>query len=594
MPMLLILVCAVAIIASGNTPKRNATADKARYYYMEGQRLKAEGSPQEAYEYFKKAWQTDSSYVEAAWEYGDGRMSLNIDTLASREGLRRSLDLMRRFADKYPGNYNELELLAYYLVNLGYPEDAKNVLKTVIAHHPERTANLIELSDAYARIDSLEEAIKALDEYEKIEGPQLQLTLRKVAVMVYKGDTARSIAEFDHLIKECPSDPIPLLVKADFMKETFGLDSAGKYIFMARDMAPDNGAVKVTLANYYKALGDSVRYDDMMYESLMAEDLDLSSKVATLINYVQTLIANKSAKERGDHLFEVLLNEYPHEPQILQLSARFNMVKGNYGKAVEDMQYVVDLEPNNEKYWEELINYQLVDSQAVALRDTYAKAKNHVRTNFDMRRMVAMSYLMQDSLQSALKVYERMLSDTVPGFVYPESLSDMELLRRQSYERLSEASDILTEMGIAYNQMKRVDEGEVKYKEALRLNPENALAANNLAYSLLETHPDSLAEPERLSKIAITQHPDNATFLDTYAWVLYKMKKYPEALEYQKKAVDLVDGYEGNSELFDHYGDILFMNQKPDEAVEAWEKALKDNPENANLKKKIKQRSPIF
>lgn len=588
-----LLLCGAVLMAGGRIPQRNK--DKSRYYLIEGYRLAAADKPEEAFEYYKKAWQLDSTNAEAAWEYGNMRIALRNDSLRTDKEIARNINMMRQFVNKYPGDYNEAELFAYFLMQTKAYDESASVLRNVIANNPERTSNMIDLAEVYMLQDSLEEALECLNKYEKIEGTSMKLTLQKVGYLMFHADTLRAYNELDRLIENDKTDPIPLLLKGSFISDMQGIDSAAPYLFKALEISPDNGTVKTSLANYYRIKGDSVNYDKMIYESLLAEDLDLQTKLTTLFPYLQKLIEDKSAEDRGDHLFEVLRHEYPHEDDILILSGRYHYARGDKKRAIEDLQYVVDLNSEQPAYWEELMTYELADSQMMAVRTTYGKAQKHVGGTELMKRIIAQSYMMQDSLNQAISVYEELLADTIPGFKYPDSMDDLNLLRRQNLARLDEGSNIITEMALCYSQSKMVAEAENLYKDALRLNPDNALAANNLAYSMIETHPDSLEEAERLSKVAITHQPDNMTYIDTYAWVLYKMKKYPEALEYQKKAIEMADGDdEGMEELYDHYGDILYMNQLPEEALNAWEKALELDPDNADLKKKVKQKSPIF
>ncbi len=96
--------------------------------------------------------------------------------------------------------------------------------------------------------------------------------------------------------------------------------------------------------------------------------------------------------------------------------------------------------------------------------------------------------------------------------------------------------------------------------------------------------------------MAVEQTPDNVTYLDTYAWVLFKMGEYKEALDYMRAAIEKCDknGKDDSDELFEHYGDILFVNGEPEKAVEYWEKALKLNPEKELLKRKVTHKTYFF
>ena len=80
---------------------------------------------------------------------------------------------------------------------------------------------------------------------------------------------------------------------------------------------------------------------------------------------------------------------------------------------------------------------------------------------------------------------------------------------------------------------------------------------NNYAYylSLLNL---KLELAEKMSGTVIQNNPDNATYLDTYAWVLFKKKDYRLAKFYIESAIN--NDKESSAVLIEHYGDILYLN----------------------------------
>jgi tetratricopeptide (TPR) repeat protein len=106
---------------------------------------------------------------------------------------------------------------------------------------------------------------------------------------------------------------------------------------------------------------------------------------------------------------------------------------------------------------------------------------------------------------------------------------------------------------------------------------------NNYAYYLSE-HDLELEKAKNMSLKTIKSEPDNSTYLDTYAWILYKMKDYDNALKYIEKSV--LKGGSGSSVIMEHYGDILFKVGREDEAIQIWKEAAKlDNPTDKLLLK---------
>ena len=90
----------------------------------------------------------------------------------------------------------------------------------------------------------------------------------------------------------------------------------------------------------------------------------------------------------------------------------------------------------------------------------------------------------------------------------------------------------------------------------------------------------------------VAVHTDEPTSQDTYAWVLFKKKEYPEAKAAIDRAIELTD--DPSSDIFEHAGDIYFMNGDPDGAVKFWEKALKLDPDNDLLKRKVRHKTYFY
>ena len=71
----------------------------------------------------------------------------------------------------------------------------------------------------------------------------------------------------------------------------------------------------------------------------------------------------------------------------------------------------------------------------------------------------------------------------------------------------------------------------------------------------------------------IQLEPDNATYLDTYAWVFFTQGNYVLAKIYIENAIS--KDTTGSADLVDHYGDILYMNGDKEKALEQWEKSTR-------------------
>lgn len=580
--------------------RRDDLLSKARYYNLEGIRLSAENREAEAHEYYKKAYSLDSTYSEAAWNYGLSRLMVKSDTMQSETELLRSMAMMKRFVEEHPADYHEGEYYAYVATQLLSAREAIKEYERVLEHTADRAKILSQIAELNMRIDSLSGAMDALDMLEKEEGNSAQLALTRASYYLYDKDTVNAIKVFDRLIAEKPADAIPLFLKGSLMQNINRNDSAMYYFKKTEELNPEFGQVKLALANLYNAEGDSVNYDKKMYEALLSGDFSLDDKLATIADYLQSLISGKGDTERGDTLFDVLLREYPNNARVLAMDARYNAAKGNFGKAVESISFAIDLDKGNADYWESKLRFLIADDKAADAVSIYEESKDAVVPTHNIRILGTLAYQLDKKLDKALEIYGDILADVAPGYQYPDSLNTEAFENSLTRDQRQKISDIYCEMAMAMQNSPDPEDARGAYRIALKYDIGNALAANNLAYDLCE-HTDHLEEAEELSKLALNVASDNYTYIDTYAWILFKKGDYKKALEYEDKAMKSMEeikeqyGEEpADSELFDHYGDILYMNQRPEEAVKYWEKALEYDPDNKLIKKKVDNKTHYF
>ena len=147
-------------------------------------------------------------------------------------------------------------------------------------------------------------------------------------------------------------------------------------------------------------------------------------------------------------------------------------------------------------------------------------------------------------------------------------------------ENLPLKSDFYGQIGDIYYQMGQLDQAYKAYDEALKYNDKNVVVLNNYSY-FLSLEKKDLKKAERMSALCIMLEPDNATYLDTYAWSFFVQGNYTLAKIYIESALE--KDKTKSAELVDHYGDILFINGDKSNAVEHWINA-KENGHASQLK----------
>ncbi|HAP60934.1 MAG TPA: hypothetical protein DCR93_16020, partial [Cytophagales bacterium] len=141
-------------------------------------------------------------------------------------------------------------------------------------------------------------------------------------------------------------------------------------------------------------------------------------------------------------------------------------------------------------------------------------------------------------------------------------------------------------LGDAYNALKQYPKSDRAYEDALRLDPDNLFVLNNYSY-FLSLRGENLNRARDLSTRLVELEPDNSTYLDTHAWVLYQLGEYQSAANYLKRAVN--QGSPSGT-ILEHYGDVLYRLNRVDEALKQWERALEEGGHSELLNQKISDR----
>lgn len=594
------MAIAMAILAGtiggmAGRPAKDPASDraKARYYYVEGSVALSEGRQAEAYELFKKAARTDPSYAEANYSYALMRMTLRNDTLATPTEIGRSVAMMKPYVDQYPGETEEAMNYSFLAARTGNLDEAIRVAErsdTLTGNQPNI---LLQLAQYYAGKQDFDKAISTLERFERIEGSNPDIALRKFSFMYMKGDTAALISESARLVRENPLSTDYLIIRGNTFEAIEMQDSALMCYQKAEALDPDDGRVKLTLADFYLERGDSAAYDQKSTEAMLSENIMLDEKLEMMTRYMKNIIADTTAdSRRGARLFDGLLKQYPHEPKVLDLGAQYAAAVGDPKRAQELMAYATDLEPENPDYWTRLANFYLLD-------DEYAKAMAACEKGMEKLQetpkgllfVYAMAASLSEDFGKARDIYQQLLEMELPG----ASLTDdaQTILQKAGnlpYDGLMRVARIFEMVGDGSFKTGDLERSAKEYDVVLALNPDDMMALNNYAYYLAIGGGD-LDKAEEMSRRTVADQPDNATYLDTLAWILYLKGQYAEALELQEKTMDVISpDAESTGEYWDHMGDIQYMNGQKDKAVESWKKALERDKGNKKIEEKIKHR----
>lgn len=578
--LLLSFVCLFSFFAGAvNTAdEEEMNKRKAEYFYLEALTRKESGDNATFYELMRRAHELDKS--NATYAYYLGTIQLMTNEITDDE-LRTSLDLMDDFAKAYPDELYENYVYAMLNQKMGKFDTAISVLDTLIASNPDKSALYASVADCYAGKGDFEGAVNAFNKLEEIEGKSYNISLPKVRYMMAMNDTAAVIQEGRDLLKTNPKSPLNNL----FMGELYDIlkhpDSALVYYDKALELDPENGKINLSKAFVYRQMKDSVNYEKEIRLAIFNKGVDMDTKFKMLETYVRasifendTVVVDKQKSERVENMFRSVLSEYPRETEFLKLYCSYLSFYSDYEGAAEQMQYVVDLDPTDIGSWVQLMNYKMYAHKYDEALKISEKALSYNPDDLQIKYVTGIIYSMKKDYANALKQYEFVLKENAEI----QTMND---------------ADLYSSMGDANNALKNFEEAKKCYDYAVELSPNNLLALNNYAYMLAEQNMD-IDKAEKMSKKAVDGDPENVSYLDTYAWICFVKQDYKKALEYIEKVMEIVTEEEKTGELLEHYGDILFMNARPADAVEQWKKALKLGDVSDVLERKVKHKTYFY
>jgi tetratricopeptide (TPR) repeat protein len=198
----------------------------------------------------------------------------------------------------------------------------------------------------------------------------------------------------------------------------------------------------------------------------------------------------------------------------------------------------------------------------------------------------------QDKVAEAVKIFETLLLNT-KGDDRLRPASRQTLINKYRYM-----------LSGLYTDQNKIDKAADELKELLEKEPNNPTYNNDLGF-IWADHDKNLEEAEKLIRKALvedrkkrkskgtTSDHDNAAYLDSLGWVLYKQKKYKEALPPLQDAVKEEEGR--HIEIYEHLGDVYFALDQKDKALQAWKegvrvagKSKRELKRKAEVEKKIK------
>jgi len=451
---------------------------------------------------------------------------------------------------------NLLELPDYKL--------ASEYLLKLVDLEPNNEVNFYQLADSYIYDKNYRKAISVYNRLEKIRGISKLTSMQKQKLYMQTKNFKMATNEIFKLSDKFPLDLEILEILAECYLLSDKRDLAFDIFKRIALLNPENGKIHLTLANYYRDKNNNNKSYDELRLAFSSIQLSLEVKISILASYFPLLTTNDTLKKQAYELCLIMINIHPLSPQVYAIYADLLFSDKKKNQAKEFYKKTLKIDKNFKDVWTQLLFIDVEQNNFDSLLLYSFDALNLFPTDPLYYYFYAISNLRINQPIIAFKYLE----------IGIEYVYDNPPLLKEFQISLAESSNSLQEYSYS----------DSIYEKVLSVDPDNILVLNNFSY-YLSLRKEKLEKAKTMSYKCNKLEPNNGTYQDTYAWVLFCLGEYVEARLWVEKAIK--NGSDTSFVVLEHYGDILFKLNLKQEAIVQWKKAFSINVKSQSLMKKI-------
>lgn len=570
------IVSCVLFVACGKTVLKEQksvpsvdynTAQKVKYFYAESVTQLQKGNYDAAFDLLKHCIELNPYAAEAYYGLTPLYAEMGMDTLA--------LENMEKAVSLRPDNVTYQERLAQTYLGTKQWDKAINTYERIMSYSPTRTDVLGILIQLYGQNKDYDNIIRCLDRVENIEGASEQTALSKMHIYSLKGEKDKELQVLEDLVKKHPNDMNYRVMKGNWLIQNGMHEEAFEEYQFALRQDPKHVAARLSLLDYYRTLDKDSLANALQEDILESPEIPTNDKVMLVRKVVAENEQNGADSTQVLDLFNRVLSKPQHSADMTAMYAAYLQMKNFPQDSINTVYYqALKIEPDNASVRLALIQSLWKEQNFDEIIRLSKEATQYNPDEMAFYYFLGVCYFQKGNNDASLDALRRGVSQI-------NSKSNKEFV-----------SDFYAIMGDILHEKGKSTEAYAAYDSCLQWKPDNISCLNNYAYFLSEEDKD-LDKAERMSKKTIDEEPENPTYLDTYAWILFKQQRYEEAQKYIDKVLELSPSPDAT--LLEHAGDIYSKTGNTKEAVAFWKRALEGKSKNAKLiRKKIKQRKYLI
>ena len=538
-------------------------------YFLQALVQREKGNADAAFDLLQHCIKINPQAAEAYYFLAQYYQALRGDST----NLKTAQQYILKAAELEPDNATFLETVAQSYISQAEYEKAIPVMERLYNQDKSREELLEMLFELYQQTDNNDKAIETLNRLEAAEGKSERLSYAKSEIYTNMGNKKAAIAEMRQLAQQYPNDLNFKGMYADMLLRNDEEEQALKLYNEILAEEPDNTRAQVSLRSYYRVQGEIEKADSLTEVILLNKNTTNEQRI-----YLMRQMVADSERADGDstqilNMFHKMLAGPQKNADIATLCAAYMDLKKMPRDSVRAMlQTVLSIAPDNAAARLQLVSFawDRKDHQEVITLCQDARQYNPEEMAFYYYQ--GMAYYQEEDKDKALEAFQNGI-----GVITPESNPAI-------------VSDFYAVMGDLLHQKGLARKAFEAYDSCLQWKDDNIMCLNNYAYYLSELD-EQLDKAEQMSYKTIKADPKSATYLDTYAWILFMQGRYAEAKVYIDQA--LQNDSDSSAVIIEHAGDIYAKCGDTGRAVELWQQAQQIDPENKILIRKIKRRKYI-
>jgi tetratricopeptide (TPR) repeat protein len=569
--------------------------------------LTLKGKPDQAEQAYQKAISLDASssvpYVELSRIY------------ASKGQWEKAEAELKQMVEASGANSQNLGLLAAFYESNGRLEQAEKTYQDAANAAPNgEVGPLMNLGSYYARRNSYEQALQAMNKAMSIKGDDLNIpvsiaqlhldfnkiseaeaTLDKVLekdkghvngnflkarIDLAKRDFPKALERLDLVLKERPRSDLAHYFRALALLGKGEPKLAQQDLQRAVEMNPNFLDARIMLAEFYLRERN---------KELAAQQIAAVSKQAPENVRVLTLQANlkilQGEPKAAEALFEKVVGKTPNEASAhLRLGLVYNLT-GQAEKAMKSFRKSLELNPMQSEALGLIVNSYIRDKkpdEALKVCEEHRKKIGESPANTALIEFLEGSvYVAKKDFKSAQERFEKAIEAEPNLLSAYAALAGIYVSQNRLDDAIKQYEAVIQKnpkfvagymtLGVIYEQKGNGDKAETYYRKVLELNKDFAPAANNLAWNLAERG-KNIDEALGFAQVAKEKMPKSAAVMDTLGWLYYLKGSYLNAVAELQESVALEPD---NPVITYHLGMAYFKNAQMNEAKASLEKALK-------------------